>query len=198
MENLLHNKAVLWGGAAVLAVVAGVWVYGAVGGSAQAATPSSALDTSLSTGAPVIYSSGTGTTPIDSGSVSTGGQSSLDTLSALLTAQQGNTQAALDYQNKSLDYSYQLGLANINANQNMNTANTSASLTSSLATVAAALTQSVVSAKATSAVTGQINGGGQNFNYTVEQLTGKSGWNTVLQNQGGGGITLANGQVVKG
>lgn len=195
MENLLHNKMVLWGGAAVLAVIAGVWVYSSVGSSTSAAAPAAAA---LDTGAPVLYSSGTGTTPIDSSGVSTGGQSSLDTLASLLTAQQGNTQAQQDYQNASLTASYNLGMANINANQNMNNANTSAALTSSLATVAAALTQSVVSAKATSAVTGQINGGGQNFNYTVEQITGKSGWNTVLQNQQGGGITLANGQVIKG
>lgn len=197
MENLLHNKIVLYGGGAVLALIAGVWIYGAVGNSAQAAPATSALD-NYGGLAPVVYSSGTGTVPIDSADSNTGGQSSLDYLSSLLDFQKYQSDQTAAYQNKSLDISAMLGRKNIDSTTQINLANTSANLTTGLGAVASAIAASVVNAKATAAVSGQINGGGQNFNFTVEQLTGNSAWNKPLVNIQGGGITLADGRIVKG
>lgn len=191
----MDKKWLLYGGGAVVALLAGVWVYSAVGNSANAAP----VDSSLGMGyQPVSYSSGTGTVPLDSSALAGSGQSSMANLQSLLdfqTAQAGVQQA---YQDRALTISRDLGLANIEATTRINTMNTQANTTGVLASLAAALNQSVVSAKATSAVTGQITGNGLDLKYTAEQITGKSQWNTVLQGPNNMGITLANGQQIKG
>lgn len=191
----MNKQWLLYGGAGLAAIIAGIWVYSSVGNSAQAAP----ADTGLGSGyMPITYSSGTGTVPLDSSTIDGSGQSSLGNLADLLNFQTAQSAAQMDYQNRSLDISKTLGLANIDATTKINLANTQASTVNSLASLAAAVNQSVVSAKATSAVTGTITGNGQTLQYTAAQITGKSQWNTVLQNMNGGGITLADGRVIKG
>jgi hypothetical protein len=197
MNNILHNKAVLYGGGALVAIVAGLYLYGHVGASAAApAADTSSLGSSLT---PITYSSGTGTVPLDSSGADAGGSSSVN---ALMTILQGlaasNSAADAAYQNKSLDLSYRLGVKNIDATTSIANSNTTASLASTLGAIGAQLASTVVNAKATSAVSGTLTGAGQNFNFTVEQVTGNSAWNKPLINVSGGGITLADGRIVKG
>jgi hypothetical protein len=197
MQNILHNKAVLYGGGALVAIVAGLYIFNSVGSTSAAAAP--AVNTFGSTLTPVTYSSGTGTVPIDSAGGDTGGSSTINALMATLTGlATASNQSTADYQNKSLDLSYALGVKNIDANSAMNSQNATYGLAAALGSIGAQLAQSVVSAKATSAVSGTLNGAGQNFNFTVEQVTGNSAWNKPLVNVSGGGITLADGRLVKG
>lgn len=194
--NPKTTKYLLWGGAGVAALAVGYFVLNAGGGSnAQAAAPAQSIG---STWQPLTYSSGTGTVPLDNGGLTGTGQSSISSLADLLPFAQQQESDNVALQNRSLDIQQMLGLRNIDANQQINQTNATMSGIASLSTLAAALSQSVVSAKATSAVTGQITGNGLNLNYTAEQITGHSNWNTPLQNISGGGITLANGTIVKG
>lgn len=191
----MEKKYWLYGGGALVALVAGYFVYSSMGNSAAAPAADSGLGSSY---IPITYSSGTGTVPMDSSTIDGSGQSSMASLQSLLDFQTAQAGATMTYQNRALDISQTLGLANIDATKSINVANTNANTTNSLAALAAALNQSVVSAKSTSAVTGQITGNGLDLKYTAEQITGKSAWNTVLQGPNGSGITLANGQQIKG
>lgn len=198
MENPLHNKVVLYGGGAALAIVAGLFIYGSIGNANAAPAPAATTLDNYGGLAPVTYSSGTGTVPIDSAGSDTGGQSSLNYLSGLLDLQKYQSDQTAAYQDKSLNIAAMLGKMNIASTEKINLRNTDASLAMGLGGVASAIAASVVNAKATAAVSGQINGGGQHFDFTVEQLTGNSAWNKPLINVQGGGITLADGRVVKG
>lgn len=193
MTNLLHNKAVLYGGAGVLALVAGWWIYSSLGNSSTASAAGSDVPSQL-TDTPISYSSGTGTVPIDSSPIDGGGQSSIDYLSAI-TQLQGQQEAnANAYQTASLAVEQNLGQSNIDASLKLGLANTSANTTSTLSTLAAAISQALTN-KGGLVSSGSVSGGGQSINYTVENLNGSWNQEKTLVN-GNNGISLIGGGTI--
>lgn len=193
MNSLIHNKVVLYGGAGVLALVAGWWIYSSLGSSSTASATGSDVPSQLAD-TPISYSSGTGTVPIDSSSIAGAGQSSIDYLSAITQLQGQQESDANAYQTASLAVEQSLGQSNIDASLSLGLANTSANTTSALGTLAAAIQQAVTN-KGGLGASGVVSGGGQSINYTVENLTGSWNHDKTLVN-GSSGISLIGGGTI--
>lgn len=192
---MLDKKYLVWGGAGLAALAVG-YVILSRGSSSQGEVVDSGAGL-VSAWTPLVYSSGTGTTPIDS-DTNLGGNSAIDNLADLLDFQKTSFDANMAFQNRSLDISKEIGMRNIAANENINLRNLDAGVAAALAAFGSNLNSSLIAGDKTMALTGSISAAGQNLSYTAQQVNARSKWNTVLTNPNGGGITLANGQVVKG
>lgn len=189
------KKLLIWGGASVAALAVGYVVFNSLGSSQAPADPYGLG----STAQPIIYSSGAGTVPIDSASVDLGGNSSVANLTSLLDFQGRQLDANTAYQNRSLDIQSALGMKNLDYNAKINLANIDAANVGSLAAFASTLNSNIISGDKVMALTGSINASnGAGISYTAQQVNARSKFNAAIKSLTGGGISLANGDVVRG
>jgi len=194
MENLLHNKWLLYGGAAVLAIGAGYWYFS---NAAASAAPASAPDTSsMYSSIPYTYNSGTGT-PVDttgntdlSGST---GNSSIDYLNALAQIAAVSGAGSTNASAAELSLQQTLGQKSIQANEDIALANVGATQNATLAQLAGTLSQTITGTGIAEQQI-QATAGNQSVTVTGVSIANNSKYNKVLA--GANGIVLPSGQIL--
>jgi hypothetical protein len=196
MENLLHNKWVLFGGVAVVAL--GGW-YFISNANASAAASSSPDTANLYSATPAVYSSGTGT-PVDTTGNSslsgTTGNSSVDYLNALISAMSASGAGSTGASAAEIAMQQSLGEKSIASNQTIALANVDATQNSTLAQLAGTLSQTITNTGISEQQILATNGT-QSVTVTGVSVANKPKYNYTIGGSAGG-IVLPSGQTIGG